>query len=542
MAIKTPIYFMIITILAVLADAGGEVQRWMVFERDFVSEVEYANPVQEVRLSVVFQSPSGKERTMQGYWNGGRLWQVRFAPDEVGKWRFTTKCSDKTNQGLAGVTGEFECVAYRGKNGIYRHGNLKVSESGTYLSFDDGTPFFWLADTVWCGPLFAEYQDWKVFLEDRVKKEFTAIQFVMTQWRMAEHDADGNVTFWGKETIKINPTYFQRLDQYVAAINEAGLLAAPVLLWGIQGDRNPGYYLDEEQKVILAEYMIARYGAYQVLWFLGGDGNFEGDNAAQWKRIGRKVFRADQQRLATMHPRGQSWIGDEFRGEPWYRFIGYQSGHGDSEGTFGWLNQGPPSRDWNGDPMLPVINIEPNYEGHNGYQNKRAHDDHSVRRAAYWSLLVSPTAGVTYGGQGIWGWHEKVQAPADHVSSGLGAPWYEAKDLPGAFSMMYLHRLFKSIDWWELRPAPELLVEQPGKQNKSQFIAAAKSRTGDLAVVYLPEGGQVILNTNLLKPGCKARWYNPKVGGWLGEEQIKQPNLTFKTFDRNDWVLVITDR
>jgi len=289
----------------------------------------------------------------------------------------------------------------------------------------------------------------------------------------------------------------------------------------------------------LAEYMIARYGAHQVIWFLGGDGNYSGENAETWKRIGSAVFNEDQHRLATQHVRGKSWVGKEFRNESWFSFIGYQSGHGDDEGTFRWLNQGPPATEWNNKPGLPVINTEPNYEAHNGYKYRKVHNDHSVRRAAYWSLLVSPTAGVTYGGQGIWGWHTKVQVPAAHKSAGLGSPWHVAKDLPGALSMKYLHQFFKSIEWWRLIPAQEVLAGQPGKDDASKFIAAAKSKEGDLLVVYLPEGGPVTLKTDSLEKGLSARWYHPRTGGWLDAGKVAKPRQTFKTVDKNDWILLI---
>ena len=522
-----------------LASAAQQLQQWTRFETAFQSAVDYDNPVQETKLKVEFAAPSGKSRTILGFWEGGRTWRVRFSPDELGEWSYHTFCSDKSNKGLHGKSGSFECIWYRGDLPFFRHGELRLSKNRRYLEHADRTPFFWLADTVWCGPLLADFGDWKVFLKDRVAKEFTAIQFVMTQWRMAKTDTDGNPTFWGKEKVRVNPKYFQRLDKYVDAINDAGLLAVPVLLWAIRGNDNPGYYLPEDQKTILAEYMIARYGAHQVLCFLGGDGDYSGAKAETWKRIGRAVFHPDQHRLATMHVRGKSWVGDEFRSEPWFSFIGYQSGHGDDERTFRWLNQGPPSAEWNKKPVLPVINIEPNYEAHNGYTYRRVHTDHSVRRAAYWSLLVSPTAGVTYGGQGIWGWHTKVQAPADHIRTGLGSPWNIAKDLPGALSMKYLHQFFRHTDWWRLVPAPEIVVEQPGKKDATKFIAAAKTQKGDLAVLYLPEGRAVKVKTDDLEKGLTARWYHPRTGGWLDAGRLEKPQHQCKPPDRNDWVLLI---
>ncbi len=515
------------------------VQRWGRFENSFISTIEYQNPVQQVKLKVEFTSPDEKKRTILGFWDGAKQWRVRFSPDQIGSWTYKTSCSDEQNSGLNNQTGKFECIAYKGNLELFKHGELRISDNHRYIVHNDGAPFFWLADTVWCGPALSDFDDWQVFCQDRVDKEFTAIQFVMTQWRMTKTDADGNPTYTGKEKIALNMNYFQRLDKYVDQINHAGLVAVPVLLWAINGEENPGWSLPEDQKIILAQYMIARYGAHQVIWFLGGDGNYSGSRADSWKRVGRAVFNKDQHRLATMHVGGTMWAEKEFSGEPWFSFLGYQSGHGDSQKTFAWLNQGPPSTEWNNQPTLPFINTEPNYEAHNGYSSKKVHNDHAVRRAAYWSLLVSPPAGVTYGGQGIWGWHTKVQAPADHISTGLGSPWNIAKDLPGAFSMKYLHQFFKSIDWWTLLPAPEMVLNQPGKEDPSKFIAAAKSKDGALAVIYLPEGGEVKLDTASLKKDAVARWYHPRTGGWLNADMILQTPQVFKTSDRNDWVLLI---
>jgi len=519
--------------------AENSAEQWTRFEEVFVSSKDYVNPVQDVEVKVEFASPGGEKRTLLGFWDGGRKWRVRFSPDEQGKWTYKTSCSDKGNGGLHNQRGSFQCRRYGGDVPLFKRGELRLADNRRYFEHDDGTPFFFLSDTVWCGPLLSDEGDWHVFLKDRVAKDFTAIQFVMTQWRMAKTDADGNPTFTGRNKVAVNPAFFQRMDKYIDAINDAGLVAVPVLLWAIRGDDNPGYYLPISQKIALAQYMVARYGAHQVIWFLGGDGKYGGEGGNTWHQVGRAIFHKDQHRMATMHPGGKSWVGKEFRNEPWFSFVGYQSGHGDDERTFRWLIQGPPATEWNNKPNLPVINIEPNYEAHNGYTHRRVHNDLSVRRAAYWSLLVCPPAGVTYGGQGIWGWHTKVQAPADHISTGLGSPWHVAKDLPGAFSMKYLHEFFKSIEWWRLAPAPEILTSQPGKKDASKFIAAAKSKAGDLAVVYLPEGGSVTLKTDLLKKGLIGRWYHPRTGGRLDAVKIVKSPQTFKTVDRNDWVLLI---
>ncbi len=55
----------------------------------------------------------------------------------------------------------------------------------------------------------------------------------------------------------------------------------------------------------------------------------------------------------------------------------------------------------------------------------------------------------------------------------------------------------------------------------------------------LPEGGSVTLKTDSLKKGLIARWYHPRTGGWLDAGKIEKSPQTFKTVDRNDWVLLI---
>ena len=60
---------------------------------------EYTNPFdpEEVDISAVFISPSGKKWTIPGfyYYSAGTLWKVRFSPDEEGVWNYTVSVKDK---------------------------------------------------------------------------------------------------------------------------------------------------------------------------------------------------------------------------------------------------------------------------------------------------------------------------------------------------------------------------------------------------------------------------------------------------------------
>ena len=133
----------------------------------------------------------------------------------------------------------------------------------------------------------------------------------------------------------------------------------------------------------------------------------------------------------------------------------------------------------------------------------------------YWSLLVAPTAGVTYGGHGIWGWDDGSQPPIEHLNTGTPLPWQKALHMDAAEQIPRLTDLFESLAWWELIPAPELLISQPGQNDKARFILASRSATGDLAVIYLPEAQEIELCLTPIQADAFIRWYDPRTGQWF---------------------------
>ena len=45
---------------------------------------------------------------------------------------------------------------------------------------------------------------------------------------------------------------------------------------------------------------------------------------------------------------------------------------------------------------------------------------------------------------------------------------------------------FERVPWPELRPAPQLLKQQPGTADPAKYIAAAATPAGDAFVIYIP--------------------------------------------------------
>lgn len=517
------------------------VHKWGVFEAKFKSDCNYVDPFRDVILNCTFRSPSGREVTVQAFWDGDFVWKVRFMPDEIGKWTYRTACSNEHDESLHNRAGCFETVPYKGNNHLHIHGPLRLSDNHRYLMHEDGTPFFWLADTAWNGVIRSTLHEWSEYLSYRRKQGFTSVQFVLTHWRGGPCDIEGEKAYEGKKKIlSLNVDFFKRVDPKFSMINECGLIAAPVILWAL-GD-SPGVNLVEDEAVLLAHYLTARYGAYILVWILAGDGDYRAEKAEQWKRIGRTLFLKKHRQLVTIHPAGKHWILPEFLHEKWLDIIGYQSGHGVDEDRLRWICFGPPSKDWRLKPTRPIINLEPNYEEHLAYGTGKPITARMVRRAAYWSLLVSPPAGVSYGTNGVWYWAEKPEIPFDHPHAGIAKPWREAIKLPGAEDMSRLKRIISEVPWWTLYPDPKLLMEQPGLKNVELFIAACRSEDGKVAVIYTPQEQILHLNLSSLRRPVKAIWINPST-----EEKVKAGYLSavyvnLRPPASDDWLLILKSK
>ena len=416
-----------------------------------------------------------------------------------------------------------------------KHGRIRVAKVGTHLEHADGTPFFFLADTCWTGPALSDEKGWDKYLADRKKKGFTAVQFnIVSPWRTAPTDAEGNVSYAIEDgKLKLVEAFYKRLDARLKAINDAGLLAVPVLVWAHKkGD--PGKELTDDQLIDLCKLQVDRYSKVHTMWILAGDNQYTADTE-RWKKIGRAVFGDEPANPVTTHPTGENFPWAKWEDEKWLTVLGYQSGHGDSEKSLKWLTQGPVvDYGKRKEFTRPVINLEPPYEAHNGYSSKKPHSDRSVRRAIYWSLLTAPVAGVTYGGHGVWSWHTKPrEQPTDHSGTGVAKVWSEAIDLPGAGPMKHVRDLFESVEWTKLRPAPNMLSVQPGADDPTKFVASAATPDEKVMVFYAPAGGTVPVKPFLHKREVAIEWFNPRTGvKSAGDDKYKTP-------DAQDWLLVI---
>lgn len=510
------------------------------FEHTFTSSKDYENVLYNVStFDITFSSPSGRQRTVRGFWDGGRTWKVRFMPDELGTWTFKSISSDKENAGLHDVSGTFECIENDSDLDLYQKGNI-IHPKGTYhLSHSNGTPFFWTACTAWNGALKSTDEEWEHYLNQRKENHYNTIQLVTTQWRGGSTNAEGKVAFTGSGRIKVDPEFFKRIDKKIEEANRKGLLVSPVILWalpfGPATELSPGYYLPIREAVLLAKYIVARYQGNHVLWTLGGDGQYYGDLEDRWKSIGSQIFGDDKhQGLVTLHPHGLSWIGDLYENQEWYDLITYQSSHSNSKNTVDWINKGPVVQTWDKLRPMPIINTEPNYE--EIFFKITAED---VRNASYWSVFAAPISGISYGANGIWPWLREGEEIENHEAAKGTHTWRESIEFDGSYQVGYLNGFMNSFNWWEFRPANELLVEQPGDGVFNHFISVVSNEDKSKILVYSPVK-QTIKLFALDGIEYKVSWFDPVKNSYQGGSLNQNGQLLeFENPLAQDMVLIL---
>jgi len=512
---KNYIILIFIVFISTQVNAQSTTKQWMKYEHSFISEQLYKNPIYDIKkLVVTFTSPSGRTKNINGFWDGGQNFKVRFAPDEIGEWSFKSSCSKEMDRGLHGVTGKFNCIKNDSQLAIYQRGSIQQPKGTYHLSYSDGTPFFYAGCTAWNGGLKSTVEEWDTYLQHRKDHHYSVIQFVTTQWRGADKNSLGQVAYEGAGRITVNPDFFQHLDKKVDKINEYGLIAAPVLLWAlpvVQGrELNPGYVLPIDEAVLLAKYIIARYSGHQVIWMLGGDGSYRRQYEQRWLEIGRRVFDDDPPGVVTQHPQGHVWIGDNHKDEEWLDIVGYQSSHSNSQGTVDWINKGEIATRWKMLPARPVINLEPNYEEILIFRETEKYiTAEDVRNASYWSLFATPIGGITYGANGIWPWIREGEKILNHRQPNILTTWRKSIDFPGSLQIGYLSEFIQKEEWWNFRPAGELLVHQPGIEQYNHFISVVRSLDQQTILAYIPHATEVQL-FNPQQYNYMGQWFNPR--------------------------------
>jgi hypothetical protein len=460
-----------------------EVSEW-----SYNSTRAYSDPFDEVELDALITGPAGESWRVPAFWAGGSEWRVRFAPPLAGDYTITTECSDAANADLHGQSAQLAARPYTGTNPLLRHGPLRVAASRRTLEHADGTPFFWLGDTWWMG--LCRRMKWpegfQALTADRAAKGFSLVQIVAGLYPdMPGFDPRGanEAGFpWEADYARLNPAYFDQADLRISWLVRSGLVPCIVGSWG--------YYLPLMGLQKMKQHwrnLIARWGAYPVVWCLAGEGEMpyylsldkEGDIQAQisgWVEMARYIRRIDPlHHPLVLHSAPQTCARCQAEGLLEVNLI--QPAHGGPETLVASVTQIQEA--YASRPVMPALIDEISYEGILHYSGAE------VQRMAFWTSVLSGAAGHTYGANGLWQMNtpEEPYGASPWGGTWGNLPWHEAAQLPGSRHLSLAKRMLERYEWWRFEPHQEW-VNPPGTPEHYERPFAA-GIPGRLRVIYM---------------------------------------------------------
>jgi len=278
-------------VLSLTSCKESAIQQWTVFENSWETTKKYNNPFTDVEVNVVFEHED-KQWVVPAFWTGDNKWSVRFAPPVAGEFTYYPESSDKSNPDINGKKQTVKVIPYNGENSLLKHGFLKISKNQRFFEHADGTPFLWLADTWWKN--LCKRMTWEGFQEltaDRKAKGFNVVQIVCGPYpdenmMEARWENEGGKPYETIDFSVMNPAYFDYADRRIKHLVDNGIVPVIVGGWG----RPQGGGKSTLAQVGLDGFkrhwrnIIARYGAYPVIWMVGGETK---DSYGPWSELAK---------------------------------------------------------------------------------------------------------------------------------------------------------------------------------------------------------------------------------------------------------------
>ncbi len=203
-------------------------------------------------------------------------------------------------------------------------------------------------------------------------------------------------------------------------------------------------------------------------------------------------------------------------------------------------------RDYNRSNFLPTFLVEGTYEFEQNTPSVPYGSPLTLRRQEYWSILSGAT-GQLYGNHYTWGFICAQRDAAGNCVDG----WKSQLDTPGAIQVGYLMSLFGPRRWYNLVPdqAHTVVIGGLGTFGASDYVTAARTPDGTLAMAYVPTARTITVNMSSLNGPVTARWYDPAAGTFTqisgspfastGNRQFTTPGNNADGPGNEDWVLVL---
>lgn len=418
---------------------------------------------------------------------------------------------------------------------------LTVSKNHRFLVYDDGEPFFYLADTAW--ELFhrLDRNEADYYLNDRAVKRFTVIQAVVLAERngLTHPNPYGHLPLHDNDPTRPNEAYFEHVDFIVERAAQLGLIIGMLPTWGDKWSSKWGggpVIFTPTNAYAYGRWLGHRYAACPIIWILGGDRPVETATHRETVCAMAHGLREGDggNHLMSFHPCGGHSSAEYWHAEGWLDFNMLQSAHTRNQDNYRYI-----ADDYFRLPVKPCIDAEPAYEDHpssfnldNGYL-----DDYDVRKGLYWSLFAG-ACGHTYGCHDIWQMWEEGRKPVTFART----PWRKALHLLGSAQVQHARALLESRPYLTRVPDQSLVVSEVGEG--THHVQATRDSDGSYALIYLPSCRAVTVDLNKLSgETLNVTWYDPRTGrARPGGQVTRQGQQAFTPPEVwPDWVLVLDD-
>ena len=277
--------------------AADAVERWGVFEVALNGPAA-GNPFLDVKVTGHFRY-GNRVVDADGFYDGGGVYRIRFMPDELGEWSYTTSSGAAA---LDGKSGRFTVTAPTSGN----HGPVRVRYT-SHFGYEDGTPYTPIGTTCYAWTHQGDRLEEQTLATLRTAP-FNKMRMCVFPKSYAynanepvyypfERDAAGT-----NDLTRFNPAFFRHLEKRVGDLQGLGIEADLILFhpydrWGFAS-------MPAEVNDRYLRYTVARLAAYRnVWWSLANEWDLvKSKNVSDWDRFFRIVQESDPyQHLRSIH-------------------------------------------------------------------------------------------------------------------------------------------------------------------------------------------------------------------------------------------------
>jgi len=300
---------------------AGTIEQYSVFEQEMKGPSK-GNPFTEVQLNAEFRFKN-RIAFCEGFYDGDGIYKIRFMPDALGEWSYTTHSNVPE---LDGKTGRFTCREASDGN----HGPVKVRNTHDF-GYADGTPFYPVGTTCYA---------WVHQPEELVQQTLASLaetKFNKIRMTVMPKNYDVYINneppFYpfegsaerGWDFSRPNPAFFRNFENRILDLQKLGIEADVILFHPYDFGKWNLDKMNTDQAVFYLRYLVARIAAYRnVWWSMANEYDIMRRTDEDWETLFRAIQTYDPYaHLCSIH-NGMSWYN---HAKPWITHLSIQTAY-----------------------------------------------------------------------------------------------------------------------------------------------------------------------------------------------------------------------